>query len=168
MKIVRFLTKDGRLLHGVIQGKREDEARVIEGDIFNKFEVTNIVEKIGELLAPVKPPNIIALGVNYGKHAEETGIRKPEVPVIFIKGTNTITGHGSHIILPDAGPDEVDFEAELAVVIGRDAKNVSPEEVDSYILGYTCANDVSARDWQIYKQKKQWARGKSLCATLYS
>ena len=161
MKIVRFLTEDGRLICGVIKGKQEDEASVIEGDIFSRFEVTDRVEKIGKLLPPVEPPNIIALGLNYGKHVDETGFRKPEQPVIFIKGTNSVTGHGSDIILPAAGPDEVDFEAELAVVIGRDAKNVSPEEVDSYIFGYTCANDVSARDWQMHKQQRQWARGKS-------
>jgi 2-keto-4-pentenoate hydratase/2-oxohepta-3-ene-1,7-dioic acid hydratase in catechol pathway len=161
VKIVRFLTEDGRLLYGVVHGQGDNEAKTIEGDIFSRFEITNKVEKIGRILAPVDPPNIIALGLNYGKHAEETGIRKPEVPVIFLKGTNSITAHGSDIILPKAGPDQVDFEAELAVVIGRDAKNVPPEEVGNYIFGYTCANDVSARDWQIHKQKKQWARGKS-------
>jgi 2-keto-4-pentenoate hydratase/2-oxohepta-3-ene-1,7-dioic acid hydratase in catechol pathway len=67
----------------------------------------------------------------------------------------------SPIILPAAGPDNVDYEAELAVVIGRKVKNVSPSEAMDYVMGYMCANDVSARDWQIEKQKKQWARGKS-------
>jgi len=160
MKIVRFITADGEVVNGVVEGAL-DEAKIIEGDIFENFEVTERVERIEKLLAPLKPTNIIALGLNYGKHADETGIRKPETPVMFIKATNTVTGHGDYIILPEAGPDEVDYEAELALVIGRDAKNLSPEEVNDCIFGYTCTNDVSARDWQIYRQKKQWARGKS-------
>lgn len=70
-------------------------------------------------------------------------------------------GPDDAILLPSVGPDRVDYEAELAVVIGRRAKNVSREEALDYVLGYTCANDVSARDWQMEKQKHQWARGKS-------
>lgn len=160
MKIIRFITEQGKVFYGLSEGGLE-EARVIEGNIFGTFEVTEKVEKIAKLLSPVEPKNIIALGLNYGKHADETGIRKPESPVMFIKATSSVTGHGDFIALPDAGPDEVDYEAELAIVIGRDAKNVSPEAAGHYIFGYTCANDVSARDWQKIKQKKQWARGKS-------
>jgi len=160
MKIVRFRTGTGDIVSGVVEGSM-DEARVIEGDLFTGYEITKDVEKIEALLAPLAPINILALGLNYGRHADETGIQKPESPVMFIKATNTVIGHGDDIVLPMAGPDEVDYEAELAIVIGRDAKNVSPHEVDEYIFGYTCANDVSARDWQIYRQKKQWARGKS-------
>ena len=78
-----------------------------------------------------------------------------------MKGTNAINAHLAPIVLPEAGPDEVDFEAELAIVIGKSAKNIPPKDAMSYVLGYCCANDVSARDWQIRKQKQQWARGKS-------
>jgi 2-keto-4-pentenoate hydratase/2-oxohepta-3-ene-1,7-dioic acid hydratase in catechol pathway len=81
--------------------------------------------------------------------------------VLFLKATTSIAGPGDPIVLPAAGPGEVDFEAELAIVIGRKAKNVAPVKALDHVLGYTCANDVSARDWQIRKQKKQWARGKS-------
>jgi len=160
MKIIRFITEQGKVVYGFSEGGLE-EARIITGDIFGKFEVTDRVEKIAQLLSPVEPKNIIALGLNYGEHADETGIRKPESPVMFIKATSSVIGHGNYIVLPAAGPDEVDYEAELAIVIGRDAKNVSPEDAVNYIFGYTCANDVSARDWQKIKQKKQWARGKS-------
>jgi 2-keto-4-pentenoate hydratase/2-oxohepta-3-ene-1,7-dioic acid hydratase in catechol pathway len=85
----------------------------------------------------------------------------PDQPILFIKATSSIIGHEESIVLPDAGADSVDYEAELAVLIGRTAKNIAPREAMDYILGYTCANDVSARDWQFEKQKGQWARGKS-------
>jgi len=81
--------------------------------------------------------------------------------VIFIKANSSVIGPEEMILLPHVGPDQVDYEAELAVIIGRKAKNISREEALEYVLGYTCANDVSARDWQIEKQKKQWSRGKS-------
>jgi len=109
----------------------------------------------------VDPPNILCIGLNYRGHAEETNIRLPEVPVLFLKATTAAITDGEAILLPAVGPDQVDYEAELAVVIGRRAKNIEPEKALDYICGYTCANDVSARDWQIVKQKKQWARGKS-------
>jgi 2-keto-4-pentenoate hydratase/2-oxohepta-3-ene-1,7-dioic acid hydratase in catechol pathway len=85
----------------------------------------------------------------------------PEQPILFLKATTSIVGHEGPIILPVAGPDCVDYEAELALIIGKKAKNIKPDEVMDYIMGYTCANDVSARDWQFDKQKGQWARGKS-------
>ena len=90
------------------------------------------------------------------------GRAKPgSLPVIFIKANSSVIGPEEMILLPHVGPDQVDYEAELAVIIGRKAKNISREEALEYVLGYTCANDVSARDWQIEKQKKQWSRGKS-------
>jgi 2-keto-4-pentenoate hydratase/2-oxohepta-3-ene-1,7-dioic acid hydratase in catechol pathway len=80
---------------------------------------------------------------------------------LFLKATTSIVGHEGPIVLPAAGPDCVDYEAELAVVMGKKAKNVVPDKAIDYVMGYTCANDVSARDWQFDKQKGQWARGKS-------
>jgi 2-keto-4-pentenoate hydratase/2-oxohepta-3-ene-1,7-dioic acid hydratase in catechol pathway len=161
MKIVKFLSVDEKELYGILDPLRPDEARVIEGNLFEEIKLTEKIVHIKSILPPIFPPNIFALGLNYREHADETGIDYPEVPVVFLKGTNTITGHGSPIILPEAGPNEVDYEAELAVVIGKKAKNVSPEDAGKYIFGYMCANDVSARDWQMLKQKQQWARGKS-------
>jgi 2-keto-4-pentenoate hydratase/2-oxohepta-3-ene-1,7-dioic acid hydratase in catechol pathway len=85
----------------------------------------------------------------------------PDFPILFMKATNSAIGHLEPILLPEAGPEKVDYEAELAVVIGKQAKNLKISEARHCILGYTCANDVSARDWQLEKQKGQWVRGKS-------
>lgn len=104
---------------------------------------------------------ILALGVNYRSHAAETGLRIPEIPLIFLKGVNSVIGPEQTILLPQAGPDEVDYEAELALVIGRGGKNIPLEQAEAAIFGFCCANDVSARDWQIRLQMKQWSRGKS-------
>lgn len=161
MKIIRFLSEDDSALTGVFDQEAPDISRVIEGDIFTDLEVTDRREKVKEILPPLEPVNILCLGLNYKEHAAETNIKEPESPVLFIKGTNSILGPGSPILLPRVGPNEVDYEAELAVIIGKKAKNVSPDGAKDYIFGYTCANDVSARDWQIFKQKRQWARGKS-------
>ncbi len=112
------------------------------------------------LLAPVVPPNILAIGLNYREHSRETNIPTSDNPQIFLKATTSLTGPECDIALPRTAPAEVDYEAELAVVIGKAAKNVSAEEAPEYVFGYTCANDVSARDCQ-FKIDKQWARGKS-------
>ncbi len=112
------------------------------------------------LLAPVAPPNIIAIGVNYRGHSKETNIPAPPAPLIFLKATTAVTAPQTQILLPLSAPDEVDYEAELAVVIGKTAKQVAEDDALEYVFGYTCANDVSARDCQI-KIDKQWARAKS-------
>ena len=161
MKIIRFLSQSGEVLYGTFDPDMPDEAKIIEGDIFGDIEISGRVEHIEKLLPPISPPNIIALGLNYGRHADETGVGYPEIPVMFLKATSSIIGHDAPILLPAAGPDEVDYEAELAIIIGKEAKNVSLGDAENYVLGYTCANDISARDWQLHKQKKQWARGKS-------
>jgi 2-keto-4-pentenoate hydratase/2-oxohepta-3-ene-1,7-dioic acid hydratase in catechol pathway len=161
MKIIRFLSEDDSVLTGVFDPETPDISRVIQGDIATDLAVTDRWEKIKTILPPITPVNILCLGLNYKDHAAETNIKEPERPVLFIKSTNSVVGPGSPILLPRVGPNEVDYEAELAVIIGKKVKNVSPEEAKDSIFGYTCANDVSARDWQIFKQKSQWARGKS-------
>ncbi|MEA2014824.1 MAG: fumarylacetoacetate hydrolase family protein [Thermodesulfobacteriota bacterium] len=161
MKIVRFCSMRGELLYGVLHPDVPDTATVISGDIFGDIEISSRVERIKVFLPPVNPPNVIALGLNYSRHAVETGLHSPEIPVMFLKATSSVIGHKAPILLPSVGAHEVDHEAEPAVIIGKTAKNVSPDDADEYVLGYTCANDVSARDWQIHKQQKQWARGKS-------
>ena len=161
MKIVRFISEDNQTLCGLYDPEQPEMARIIQGNIFADFEMTSKRAKIKSFLSPVEPCNILALGLNYRKHADETNMAYPEIPVVFIKATTSLTGHLSPILLPAAGPENVDYEAELAVIIGKKVKNISPSEVKDCILGYTCANDVSARDWQLEKQKKQWARGKS-------
>jgi len=113
-----------------------------------------------EFLPPVNPPNIFAIGLNYKSHADESEMEYPDRPVIFAKTTNSVIGPGDKIVLPSIAPDEVDYEAELVIVIGKKCKKVSKEDAFDYVLGYTCANDVSARDCQI-KQDTQWVRAKS-------
>jgi 2-keto-4-pentenoate hydratase/2-oxohepta-3-ene-1,7-dioic acid hydratase in catechol pathway len=161
MKIVRFLTAEGKICLGSVMTERPAEARIIKGDLGGEIELTDRTARIARLLAPLDPPNIIAVGLNYAGHAAETKIEKPEIPVLFLKATSSVIGPEEQILLPAIGPEKVDYEAELAVIIGRRAKNVRHEDALEYVLGYACANDVSARDWQIEKQKGQWARGKS-------
>lgn len=113
-----------------------------------------------QLLAPVEPPNLLAIGLNYGGHAAEGNHEPPTAPILFLKATTAVTGPEDPIVLPSMAPDEVDYEAELVIVIGREARNVSEEEALDYVLGYTCGNDVSARDCQL-QLDAQWARSKS-------
>lgn len=158
MRIVRY-QKDNKVLKGILKGEKIFS---LEGDVFSDFFVGTEKEELKavELLAPIEPPNIIAIGLNYRQHAAETGAEIPERPLIFLKATSSLNNPDSEIVLPKLAPDEVDFEAELAVIISKKAKNIEAVEVDDYILGYSCANDVSARDCQ-KKLDKQWARGKS-------
>ncbi len=155
MQIVRVLDTDGN----VQVGRRDGEVvRRIEGDLFGTFEVTDRAVSVGKLLAPVQPPNIFAIGRNYVEHAAETGAEVPEQPVVFIKATTSLNDPGGPIILPTVAKT-VDYECELAVVIGKTARNVSEGDALGYVLGYTCANDISARYWQ--RKLGQWARAKS-------
>ena len=159
MKIVRYKrdqkTGYGKLENGTITK--------IAGNIFGEFYLTETKFELAqtEIVNPIDPPNVIAIGKNYEQHVKEGGEEQlPERPVIFLKATTTVIGPGDEIVLPEMAPTEVDYEAELAVVIGKKAKDVAVEDVDDYILGYTCANDVSARDCQL-RYDQQWARGKS-------
>jgi len=118
--------------------------------------------KIDKLLAPIVPTDILCIGLNYREHAKETGSPIPVNPMLFIKASGTLNNPGDAIVAPSVST-QIDYEAEFAVVIAKDAKNVSRENAFDYILGYTCANDVSVRDWQKDKSLGggQFARGKS-------
>jgi 2-keto-4-pentenoate hydratase/2-oxohepta-3-ene-1,7-dioic acid hydratase in catechol pathway len=131
------------------------------GDLFGTL--TDHDEPVtGRLLAPLDPHAILCIGLNYRKHAEESHSPLPVFPVLFVKSTSAAQHPEAPIFLPRRlRSDKVDYEAELAVVIGRAAKNVSRETALSHVLGYTCANDVSARDWQKDGGGGQWCRGKS-------
>lgn len=162
MKIIRYKKSDqltDEIKFGILIN---NEIYKIKGNIFSDFSLGEKAAALKDvkLQAPVEPENIIAIGLNYRHHAEESGLKIPDKPIIFIKATNSLTGPDTDIVLPQMAPDEVDYEAELAVVIGKECKNIETNEVEDYILGYTCANDVSARDCQI-KKDKQWARAKS-------
>jgi 2-keto-4-pentenoate hydratase/2-oxohepta-3-ene-1,7-dioic acid hydratase in catechol pathway len=134
-------------------------ARVIAGDLFGAFRVTKKTVEVARLLAPVSPVNVIGIGLNYRRHAEESGFAVPEEPLVFAKLTTSVTGPRDPIVLPVDAPEEVDYEAELAIVIGKTARHVSEAAALECVLGYTCANDVSARDCQI-RRDKQWTRAK--------
>lgn len=159
MKIVRFQDSQSGVACGVLEGQ---SVRRIEGDIFGEFAAVGPDLPLGSvrLLAPVDPPNVFCIGLNYRKHAEESNARFPERPVIFLKPTTAVTGPDTPIRIPEMAPSEVDYEAELAIVVGRTMKDVPEESALDYVLGYTCANDVSARDCQL-RLDVQWARAKS-------
>jgi 2-keto-4-pentenoate hydratase/2-oxohepta-3-ene-1,7-dioic acid hydratase in catechol pathway len=107
-------------------------------------------------------PAIFCIGLNYRRHAEETKAKMPQFPIVFMKSPASVIQDGEPIILPrHLRSDEVDYECELAVIIGQRCKNVSKADALRYVLGYTCANDVSARDWQKQWGGSQWCRGKT-------
>ncbi|OGV82665.1 MAG: hypothetical protein A3K19_32560 [Lentisphaerae bacterium RIFOXYB12_FULL_65_16] len=158
MKIAKIQTHDGKSSYAMVE---ETDYCLIAGDIFDGIKVTKqrIPHSAAKLLAPVQPPQVVAVGLNYRAHAKESNMPVPSAPVVFIKTCNTVVGPGDAIVLPSMAPSEVDYEAELVIVIGKKAKNVSETDALSYVLGYTCGNDVSARDCQL-RLDKQWARGK--------
>jgi 2-keto-4-pentenoate hydratase/2-oxohepta-3-ene-1,7-dioic acid hydratase in catechol pathway len=159
MKIVRYQTDQGPAYAAL---QTDGKYHAIAGDIFGSYQVTDWPVVPGKILAPIAPGNILAIGLNYKKHAEEGGKGVPERPMLFIKSTNTLQNPGDPIEIPvKLASTEVDFECELAVVIGKKCKNVSKAEALKYVLGYTCANDVSARDWQQRFGGGQFCQGKS-------
>jgi len=157
MKIVRYLN-NGQIYYGIVEG---DLIHECVGDPFNKLTRQSATHDLYsvKLLPPVSPPNILCLGLNYKKHADETGLPRPEAPVLFMKSTTALCGNGDPIILPANSPDQIDFEAELAIVIKKRARNVSEDEVCDVILGFTAANDISNRAVQF--SDGQWVRAKS-------
>lgn len=161
MKIIRFIDGDGNKRLGT--NFRNGEAELLEGDLYQSLTPTGQRIKVASLLAPISPSNIYCIGLNYREHARETGAKLPEHPVIFMKPTTAVIPTAAPIKLPGCctrGP-EVDYEVELAVVIGRSAKDVDAGEALNYVLGYTVANDISARKWQKHGGGGQWIRGKS-------
>lgn len=162
MKYVRF--KNASHPEGAFGKIDGNTVKILKGCIFeNTLEETGetvALDSIKDYLPPVNPPNIIAIGANYIDHCKECAAEPPKYPLVFIKTTNALAAHGDNIVLPKYNPDEVDYEAELAVIIGKKASYVPEEKAMDYVLGFTCANDVSARDVQL-KIDSQWARGKS-------
>lgn len=162
MRIVRYLDTQHSPTWGILDSA--GDITPCKGDPFSGLEPAGEpVAMPADLLAPIEPVNIFCIGLNYRAHAAETGAAIPENPVVFMKPSTALNHPGSPIPLPAAcehGP-EVDYEGELAVVIGRAARNVSVESALDYVLGYSCANDVSARRWQKHGGGGQWIRGKS-------
>lgn len=160
MRIIRYRDSQGQIRHA--SQLADGTSREIVGDIFGSFEVTDKSADVQKLLTPVAPTAILCIGLNYRRHAAEGNAPIPKWPVLFMKLPSAAQNPGDPIDLPrQLKSEEVDYECELAVVIGRECKNVLREEALSYVLGYTCANDVSARDWQKQFGGSQWCRGKT-------
>ncbi|MEO6828078.1 MAG: fumarylacetoacetate hydrolase family protein [Microbacteriaceae bacterium] len=159
MKIARF-SHDGALAYGILD-EDENELVVLDGDpMFAGFEPNGERVPMADaaLLAPVIPRSkVVAVGKNYREHAAEMGGEAPREPLLFLKPNTAVIGPSDSIVLPPQS-QRVEHEGELAVVIGRIAKNVPAENAADYIFGYTAANDVTARDLQ--KSDGQWARAK--------
>lgn len=159
MKIIRYASPDGTTHYAAEQSK--DLALRIAGDIYGDYRITTEPARIARLLAPVVPSQILCIGLNYRQHAAEAGAPIPERPILFGKGINALRAPDEPILIPrHLRSNEVDYECELAVVIGKAAKNVRRVDALKYVLGYTCANDVSARDHQLKLGGGQWCRGK--------
>ncbi|HJO38585.1 MAG: fumarylacetoacetate hydrolase family protein [Vicinamibacterales bacterium] len=159
VRIIRFVDRKGREHFGAQVD--ETTARLFDRSPLDGGTVTGATEPIATLLAPCQPPAIFAIGLNYRRHAQEVKAGAPEFPVVFLKAPGSLQHPNAPIVLPHAEPIEVDYEVELTVVIGRTAKNVPRGRALEYVLGYTCANDVSGRRWQIRQGGTQWCRGKS-------
>jgi 2-keto-4-pentenoate hydratase/2-oxohepta-3-ene-1,7-dioic acid hydratase in catechol pathway len=156
MKFIRF-EKDNGILNGVLEG---NEITVIKGSVFEEIERTDekvLIDDV-KILPPCLPSKAVCIGLNYKTHVEESGVNIPESPVVFMKPSTAVIGNLDYIIYPQMSK-RVDYEAELAVVIGKKTKNITVAEAKDAILGYTCGNDVSARDLQ--PENGQWTIAKS-------
>jgi len=157
MKIVRFK------IHGEDQARigllEEETVSETSGSIFGPYTKTGAAFDANQVsfLAPCDPSKVVCVGLNYKDHAEESSSDLPEAPLLFLKPPSAVIGPGDNIVLP-SNSRRIDFEAELAVVISKRAKGVSEAEALEYVLGYTCLNDVSARDFQM--KDGQWTRAK--------
>lgn len=160
MKIIRYEDPSGKIHYA--EQQQSDSYMRIEGDLFDGCCTTSEAAKIRRILAPVVPTMIWCIGQNYRRHADEVGMGVNEYPVVFAKGPNTVQGPSEPIRIPTtARSAQVDYEGELVAVIGRKCKDVSRERALECVAGYTCGNDVSARDWQLKMGGTQWCRGKS-------
>ncbi|HEY97437.1 MAG TPA: fumarylacetoacetate hydrolase family protein [Dehalococcoidia bacterium] len=155
MKIVRY-SIGRRIEYGILEG---DIIHGLTGNPYRRYLRTDFSHGLSEvkLLAPCTPSKIVALGVNYRSHGEEMSHRIPTEPLIFIKPSTSVIGPEANIIYPPSS-ERVDYEGELGVVIGKRTRPVSAQEASEFIFGYTCVNDVTARD--IQARDKQWTRAK--------
>ncbi len=156
MRFIRYQTENGEHQQGWIQ---DNLVGPVYGDIFGEFQrgEANIPFSSVRLLSPLKPGKLICVGRNYAAHAQEHGAEVPEIPLLFFKPPSAVIGHDDRILLPPQS-QQVEHEAELVVVIGRRGFGITPEEALNHILGYTMANDVTARDLQ--RSDQLWTRAK--------
>lgn len=156
MKFARF-TVNSNIYTGVVS---EDVLKEIAGDIFGEWEYTgkNFSKQEVKLLAPLVPNQIIGIGANFVAKTEDLPEQLPEIPVFFFKPTSSVIGPEEDIIIPE-GCEEVKFESELAVIIGKEAKNIEESDVFDYVFGYTVGNDVTAPAF--FHEAGHWTIGKS-------
>jgi len=156
MRLVRFLTQ-GRTAYGIVNN---DEVAELDCEGYSSLTSVRARHRTAEVsfLAPCVPTKIVAVGLNYRDHARELGMPVPESPILFLKPASSVIGPGQTIVRP-AMSSQVDYEAELGIVIKDRTSRIAPADVRGHILGYTCANDVTARDLQ--KKDGQWTRAKS-------
>ena len=161
MKIIRFLDRQGQICFG--RSFEDGRTTLLEGRLLDELRDTGKPAEVKKLLSPLGPAAILCIGLNYHQHAIETGFELPRYPALFFKNPAALNHPGDPIVLPASclDPPQVDYEAELAVVIGKAAKNVPVAEALDYVKGYTLANDVSARRWQKHAGAGQFARSKS-------
>ncbi len=155
MKIVRFAIGK-KIRYGILRG---ESIQAIEGKPFRALKPSDQHYRLSDvkLLSPCQPSKIVCLGLNYRSHAEETNLPLPKAPLIFLKPPTSVIGPEDNIVYP-AMSSRVDYEGELGVVIGKVTRRVLPEDALDFVLGYTCFNDVSARDLQ--SADGQWTRAK--------
>ncbi|WP_237607674.1 fumarylacetoacetate hydrolase family protein [Roseimaritima sediminicola] len=178
MRFCRFQRPDQSVELGLVQGDSIVALRDIQGSapsdirglmalgetdlqrVVAAADARSVTEDV-KLLPPVdRPEKVLCIGLNYRDHATETGSQIPAEPVVFCKLPTAVIGHEDQIVLPPQS-SKVDYEAELVVVVGREAKNIAVEDALQYVFGYCCGNDVSARDWQKGKPGGQWLLGKT-------
>ncbi|OGM40863.1 Fumarylacetoacetate hydrolase domain-containing protein 2 [Aspergillus bombycis] len=150
---------------GISDIGRVTRAHVIQGDIFGQHQVTDQVAEVKTLLAPLSRkdvPTVRCLGLNYEQHARESNLPIPKYPVLFYKPITAITGPHDDIPICSMAQDGegLDYECELVLVIGKEAKNIPEEHALDYVLGYAVGNDISHRDWQLKRGGGQWGLGK--------
>ena len=163
MRIARFAKGDG-VAYGVVEGEAGQTIAELHGHPFGvdpsgvRFTGQRYPLAEVRLLAPVLPSKVVAVGRNYAGHIREMGAEPPAEPILFLKPSTSVTGPSDRIAYPVKLTDRVDYEGELAVIIGRLCREVPKERADDVIFGYTCANDVTARDLQL--KDGQWTRAK--------
>jgi len=162
MKFTRFLhgsakSKKKKIKWGILKG---DTIEVISGSPFSEWKRTGVEIKDYDVqfLSPCNPSKIVCIGLNYQEHIDELEMEAPDEPLLFMKPSSSILGPEEYIVKPSIC-QKLDYEAELAAIIGKEARKISPEEVKHHVLGYTCFNDVTARD--IQRKDGQWTRAKS-------
>lgn len=157
MKFIRFKAHNDIIHKGIVT---DDGIAEIKGDIYSDWDYTGSTFAINEvkLLAPLEPNQIIGIGANYVAQEKDIPSELPEIPVFFFKPTSSVIGPDQEIVIPE-GINQVKFESELAVVIGKEARNIAEDDILDYVFGYTVGNDVTAP--QFFHQDGHWTIGKS-------